>query len=747
MLDNTARIYSRFNGKAYNDCFAEINVYYEEDFLLACNSYRLMLPVKSRRKGNLNIFELTLLRLFKLHYWSNDVLAARIGMELDFISFLVQSLQERGFLADNGLLTEKGETELSGAMSTDDDESNVEYITARIFAMKKSGELLPVICLDEKDIKTGDVDRNNKLIRMTLGSSAGTERNQSLKYLSSGRGDKDRPKPTRTQVLKLLQDFNRICSYKDDSMIRLYGTQLNVEYAEDVFLHMKTILQRDDVTTLIVSDGFVSNNSIVLDYFKQEKELHFFDRVYARAMSLQEKVATGEVKQRDKYYEINKFLKEIPLKGNTYEERQQADRVNRRVVRNLFAALEWTLHFYLRQHPLSPVVQRAIIGQSGAENKRLALDAAKRLGFNLSDALKDRAEMLFSQVYGYRLTQYFNSIEPSPNLDVLLPLCMIQAGNDSKSPWHKIVQEFPGLFGVKRNAQKYDEENPLEDAEPFKDEQQDLENLTSQQIEELKKQKQRLMDDQREENLIENCYFDLVLLREYAKKNRHNVEEVHVTYVKAMGWYRKVEKLIRLLIPDYAKGTKASKTVDDYATQMIADINSLSKWFSPLELQKFNPSLCREILSVAPSRDNTAVFSDTEMILSLSIVLEHYFKERVYLLDISISARKTMTDAVRSIVNKLEGLKIPEYLNTINQKYYTAALEGRPATLGGYALVWGGHVDEDVYTGTGLLEILELVGEVTRLRVHGNEISLNQNKEELLELRDRVFDVIRRMED
>ena len=121
-------------------------------------------------------------------------------------------------------------------------------------------------------------------------------------------------------------------------------------------------------------------------------------------------------------------------------------------MRNLFAALEWALHFYLQQHPIKDSLKMAMLTQSSNENKHLALKAAKKLGFDTDNVSKNKSEILLSQAHGYKLQHYFNSTNPQPNMDVLLPLCLVQAVNDNGHIWDDIAIEFPRLLSSRKDA-------------------------------------------------------------------------------------------------------------------------------------------------------------------------------------------------------------------------------------------------------------------------------------------------------
>lgn len=692
---------------------------------------------------------MTVLRLFSLHPWTIGDLENRIGMEKDFLTFIISGLKEKGYLSEEGILTKLGQDEIANNEESDYE----EYITARIFTIKKTGELLPLICFDEKDIKIGETDSETKRIRFTVGSSAGTEKNKTSKYYSTGYKIKNPIVPSQTAIMKLLNDFKRLRRYDDRNIGKVKSGQIACTYAGDVFIHMKAVLQTNNLKYVIVSDGFVNNNSIVLNYLESEQQLNFLERLYDKADRLlgNEKVERKQTSK--KYPEIRNFLDEVqPCKGENNIERDKASKKNMQVVRNLHAAVEWALYYYLMKNPPREHTFSIFKRQNMYENKILAVKAAKKLGFVFGTRPGDGSDALLSMATGYKIKQAWRKDNAVPNLDILLPLCLIQGAEASSSEWLDIVREFPFLFGrvpinaknKNRNDKKWNNrtintsDNIGLDESQLKSEGNNFVNADAEQ--------RSKEDDERDK--INRVKFNLSMLRRNANATRHNSENVgKIDYIKAQGWYNNVVKLISMLLPDFDKVINVVSDDDNYATRMVNDINGLKEWFTPLELRRFPQGLYNEILNVSPSRDNSSLFYKTEYILSLSKIMENYLKKQVQSLGISSSQGKTKEVAINYLRVRLGTYKFPDYLETVSIRYYNEALEGRSATLGAYVLVWASHIDSEQYTEEMLYEILMLAGRVAQLRAHGNKVSLTVEDSEIFMLRDNVLQMIKTMED
>lgn len=752
MLDNIASCYSFYGKKSYSDMFSNIDVYYEYDFFLACKSYCVLVPVKGEYESKLNIFELTVLRLFSLQYWSNEDLAEKMGVELDFVNFIVVSLQEKQYLTEDGKLTELAHQEVNGSVNS---EGKIEYKTARIFALKQSNELLPVICFNENNIVTGEINRDRHSVSFSIGSSAGTEKRVPYRYYSSGKSEKRSEIPSKNDVVRLFADYRRLHKKGYTNVQNLQGSQLSIEASKDVFVHFKAVLQRNNLDVKIISDGLAQNDNQVVAYFESLNEFDFFAKLFERANIARNKKNERTNNLNTKYNQITKFLqKSHPKKGNNRSERKDAQRHNWKAISNLFAALEWSLHFYIQNNAIDNTMLKCMKEQDRFENGKLAYKMAQKLGFVIPHLKADLSRKLLNQASGNKIANYYNSKIITPNMDLLLPLCLVQAGNDSSSAWHEIAVKYPGLLGaLETGVKNFADDKITEDIESSQEELQDTnldtEEETNETVDEDETANPTDIEYTEEElKLIANVKFNFFLMREMAKQVRHNDKERDfVDYIKVKAWYDKVYELIKLLLPDY----DSMETVicnEDLADQMVGDITSILSAFnfSMLDLQKLPEAMYREILSISPNRDNDSDFFENDFVISLSKILESYFREKIYLQDISVADRKTHLDAVNYLIHRLEGADLPNYIRTIKPTYYYSAVQGNVGSLGAYVLVWASHNDEDKYTGEYLKDILELVGKVAALRKHGNSVSFEIDKSGLLDIRNKVLNMIKEME-
>lgn len=729
MYDNKAKVFSNFGNKHYTELFPGADVYFEKDILLACNSFRVLVPTKAQVEKELNIFEITVLRLLEIRFFTNDELAHKMGAEQDFVNFIVVSLKERQYLTEDSQLTTLAKQLLG---NVDDSEAKVEYRAIRIFSLKNTQQLLPIICFDEKEIVTGFVNHDKKVVEITLGENAGDEQIRTLKYYNSGK--RTLIKPTNTEVLRLLKNYMKIQSHSAEKIV-INSRQFTIEFVGSVFVHLKAVLQSNHLETHIISDGLLNNDSLLVSYFENEENGIFFDNLIESANRKQEDDKNQGKILNQKYNAIIRLMANaVPFNGETYDERIKAADHNLNAVRRMYSALEWAAHFSLQRDPLSEVLCNRYMTGSRNENKRLTIAFANKAGFRIPKEGEFKNWNILNFADRIKVSDYLKGFDTNPNMDILLHLCIAKAASDPANTWNNLCGVMPEILGERYKQKKEEIEATANDA--------NLESKTPGND-----------DTDQKENVkpIKKDYpFDFFRIRQLAKPSRHynDNEKLHITYDKACCWYEKVEKIIKILLPDYASESNAvHDPTKDLINQNISAIASLKPYFSYNKFRQMPKQIQREVLNVAPSKDEDILFSEMEFVLSLCKILEGLLKEEIYLMDIPINKRKSHADAITHIQMRLEGNSMPPFISTVQERFYNAAVKGEDATLGAYALVWAGHDNGDGHTGDFLADLLATVGELTKLRGHGNKIALSVDKTRLKELRNNVLDIINIMEE
>ena len=110
---SSASVYSVFRRKGFSEVFSGIDVMGEYDFFLNCDSYQILLPKQPKVITELNIFERTLLKLLRIRpMMTTEELKDLTCLKADFVSAVIASLIERGYLTEDSRPTDKA-SELS----------------------------------------------------------------------------------------------------------------------------------------------------------------------------------------------------------------------------------------------------------------------------------------------------------------------------------------------------------------------------------------------------------------------------------------------------------------------------------------------------------------------------------------------------------------------------------------------------------------------------------------------------------
>lgn len=645
----------------------------EYDFFLNCDSYQILLPKQPKVITELNIFEQTLLKLLRIRpMMTTEEITDLTCLKTDFVSAVISSLIERGYLTEDSNPTDKA---AESALNQD----STEKTGVRLFALRGTDRLISVVCWDESSIIQGEyVNRN---IRASWGS-VGTERSV-FGQARSYKFDLQR-RPSGEAALSLLKaESKRLkrANIINDTVLK----KPTLEHVGPVFIHLKAIVQRGNVSEVLVSDGIWASNDDLVGYIR-EADPGFFAEVISKAAG-----TSGKSQEKQEKYYTGRYreLKAIRTKtasssGALNRDDMNEARDNRlKALEYLFIAVEWTLYYYVQNNRPDEQILGAFFCQNSNDNRKLAVKAAENIGLFVDG---NNAE-LFSRCDGQLLSRDLHSEQPVPNLDRLLPLCIVEAGRNPRSGFHELIRSNKGFLSVIR------------------------------------------------------------ILRETAKKIRHadNTDAVNDALLERMN--QNVAEMIRLLLPDFdedfaGQTEKVFVGSSDKAAGAVASI--VPDKLTYMEYGRLPEGCKGELLKIAPSLDGNAMLDAPDFVLTLSRAAEILLREKISLMNINEFLDKH--DAVEVIKSRLSG-KIPEGLAHVSDWYYSQAIAGKYSTLGAYALVLMSHVEQERYRLEILAEMLNFISELARLRGHGNSVSLMISDEKLRGMRDTLFMFIKQMEE
>ena len=132
---SSVSVYSVFRKKGFSEVFSGIDVMGEYDFFLNCDSYQILLPKQPKVITEMNIFERTLLKLLRIRpMMTTEELKDLTCLKADFVSAVIASLIERGYLTEDSQPTDKA-SELSS------NQDNTEKTGVRLFALRGTDRL------------------------------------------------------------------------------------------------------------------------------------------------------------------------------------------------------------------------------------------------------------------------------------------------------------------------------------------------------------------------------------------------------------------------------------------------------------------------------------------------------------------------------------------------------------------------------------------------------------------------------
>ena len=430
-MRNGPRVISLFGRKKYNDIYQDISVLREKNFFLKCNCHEAIIPVYNKNEHQLNIFEETILKLLNFKDFTITELQEKTCLEKDLIEYILNALVAKGYLNENICdLTDEGKQLLD---SYAEQKNIVSGQKACFFSLFDTGELLPLLLIG--DVTYMDATYSNGGISMYCGDTKGKiTKLGAISITSNHRVDK---KPTQNALRKVIRKYNRL-NIKKVKVAENYHIDISEGY--EVFLHLKIVLQDGYVNQIIVSDGQQPNRGTLVQYmntnhgsfvanFKQDATSYSSNDTGVK------KTGIGE-----KYRHIKDLMTFKDAEGANKDQNEVLNDVYKNEIQNVFAAIEWALHYHLKYEPIQEQILSAYEAQSFDENKQLTMGLAKKIG--LQDI--DKNKNLFNCIDKRKIILYQET--QIPTLYTLLPLTIAMAARDSDNRFNNLIQEMPDIL-------------------------------------------------------------------------------------------------------------------------------------------------------------------------------------------------------------------------------------------------------------------------------------------------------------
>lgn len=460
----TPKVFSLFKTKSYEEIFPSVSILGRKvDFFLECSSYDVIIPVRAKAESKLDIFEEAVLKLVALKHTSVEDMADILCLTPDLINFIIIRLQEIDLLKENRIsLTEQGKSYLN-ADANISDENNIKYVQAKVFVLNQTGELLPYIHKGEFISDTIE-ELQGSILTVDYGT-AGNPFIVKGKVLRQDKSAKKKEMLQSSEIRNGVKRFNRLVSgnVRYDSIEYAPNWAMDNTSADNILFHMQAVIQEGNVDEILVSDGFIVNIDFVNQYIKSYHS-DFILTVKERATRniLKEEATQEESGQQEVRTSKYRKLKGIMNRINSFPEiyTENADNISnqdekqmlkvgqKQFLLNCYSAFEWSLYYYVLQHPMNSQFKGVVENQSAYQNERTILQMAEKMGVRYPEKYKE----LFCSLDGTRIKRMYKS--STPELRVALSIAVITAACDENSSFRKLFMIQPGLFKVLSNLFK-----------------------------------------------------------------------------------------------------------------------------------------------------------------------------------------------------------------------------------------------------------------------------------------------------
>lgn len=434
------KVISLFQTEQYENRFMNVSIIGRAvDIFVECLSYDIEIPVNVTKARELDIFEEAILRMIKLKKCSAEDLSSILCLEKDLVKFIIIRLMENGLLDDERSISQKGLQLLSYQSEL---KKEVEYMYGKIFVIKQTGLILPYIHIGEFQSESVD-DSNASTITIGFGS-AGQYRTIKGKRIKCTNYENAQKSLSTIVVKKAINTFNNIAANRAHAQISLsneYG--LINSQGGNVYFHMKAAVQEGNVDSLIISDGFVPNIDGILDYFKKfHTEIVSDIKSKAIVMDTTADISVRSTNSYTKYKEVYHYyesakqnIPDIDYEKASKDIRDKLNQQKKQVIINCYYAIEWSLYYHLKIHPVSESLLGLFKKRSVHINSETIMGFAKKMGLRNVEKYRN----LFMHIDGNRIEGVFKYA--SPKLYVCLPLAIAEASENSSSCFHTVVHD------------------------------------------------------------------------------------------------------------------------------------------------------------------------------------------------------------------------------------------------------------------------------------------------------------------
>jgi hypothetical protein len=675
-----------------------LNIAARQSVLWPCHAFNISIPQK--KKSGLNVFEETVLKITEIESGDTEKIALLTCLENELVAFIQNRLNQLALLNDRYELSEDGKKLLESWRNKD--EASVEYVAGTVFIDLISGKLLPYIHLGNlKQESISSIDR--PFVTVELGST-GKSKSERCRQIFPSENSFWETVPDSNDIIRAIREFKK--KYKRHALLNQgvdhqYPPLVPMaeaislhENPELVYLHCNVLIQIGN-SDLLVTDGCGFGFSENFANYLTSQEWQWVTSLKQQGVidnfSNTEGSDNQPARKPFKYAEISKRIvisesalkkiKNLEVNSTYYESDYRQDIENG--IKNLYAALEWSLRQVVAENPASKWEQ-VFAASNYRDNEKLLAGFANKVGF----VVNDKNQSLLQVKPGAIRQIEIGKVELQP----LLALAIAGASSNASHPLHRLAQNHSGFLTHALRLKKY--RDPIEHGS--------TEKLN--------------IDDKKLEELIELTVPTIISLVPGVADDLGEVDKV-VSYVDI-----NQERLKANIEIEKALGTALVSTLSGDTKEQLLRSQLMLAQFSPektIEIIKCYASVMQHALFDAVKDRRLEVKSDTIREFAIEKVLQSGFYP--------------VPDV------------IPEQISTVNTKRLYHAVQGSSTTLGAnlLAVFLLGSESELIQLQKSDPTIVDFVANLIQLRGHGNKQQSYFSRDDMESLKNNVFKAIK----
>ncbi|WP_458400440.1 hypothetical protein [Mailhella sp.] len=428
------------------------------NLLWPCIRFDIAVPTRSR--STLNIFEKTVMKLSPWTLGSKEELAELICLDVELVSFIQRRLVQLGLLQDSGCPTNKGKDLLTSWEAGKEKAS--AYTVGFILVDLISGQTIPFVGLEAPRYKIIEDRRLDKGSLSRINFYSDSERKHLVKAhvmipdccqeeTSSEKVFADLL-PTPSAITKAIRAYLRM--YRRHAYLKNAPSRIvpNIALTEAVsilnegelvLLHRRAQLLSS--TDLVVTDGIGFSLCSRATTYVNSREFECITQLKRHAQSRSffpnhENQHSKQGKRHEYSWRLRKAQNDFNSVAELNIDSSNKQRLLFKKLSDgtihLYEALEWALRYLVNEYPADQWQQ--VFSYRHFDNAAILAEYARKVGFRLGEGSRQLLKLKKG-----RLT---NMAEDEPELQSLLALALLGAGNDPAHPLRRGARNFPYLL-------------------------------------------------------------------------------------------------------------------------------------------------------------------------------------------------------------------------------------------------------------------------------------------------------------